>query len=95
MTEGKCNKRKLYFEKNIVPYMFSDDTIIESDPSYLEVTEGGAAIKKKKYVILESYIDKRDLLLRHKYNREKVLFFIATKDSTSFEDGTPYQPTIR
>ena len=31
MTDGKCNRRKLYLAKNIVPYIFFDDTVIEMD----------------------------------------------------------------
>ena len=32
MTDAKCNRRKLYLAKNIVPYMFCDDTIIKTNP---------------------------------------------------------------
>ena len=35
MTDGRCNRQKLYLAKNIVPYMFSDDTLIDSDPWWM------------------------------------------------------------
>ena len=39
------------------------------------------------HLVLEICIEEQDLLaIRYKYNRKKVLFFIATKGSESFED---------
>ena len=44
------------------------------------------------HLVLESCIEEQGLLaIGYKYNRKKVLFFIATKGSGNFEDGIPYQ----
>ena len=42
--------------------------------------------------MLESCIEEQEsLVIGYKYNRKKVLFFISTKGSGSFEEGIPYE----
>ena len=48
MTDGRCNRQKLYLVKNIVPYMFSDDTLIDSDPWWM-IREGIREYNRTQY----------------------------------------------
>ncbi len=47
------------------------------------------------FLTLEATVDSVPLLaIGYKYNRKKVLFFVATCGSGTFEDGVPYEQKI-